>query len=173
VGQLVEHGLRKVAAPGVGAEHKVWLILQLGELLSYKFNIQYHGESCLRVATPGGLSAILGDFSIDLGAGDMQSLEEEDIVQALTCIPSWQRRGDRIGRDFTFPDFVSAFGFMTSVALLAERADHHPNWSNVYNRVSIELTTHDARGLTRRDFALAGDIDALSGPPPDQANPVE
>lgn len=103
----------------------------------------------------------------------MQSMEEEDIVQALACVPSWQRRGDRIGRDFTFPDFVAAFGFMTSVALLAERADHHPNWSNVYNRVSIELTTHDARGLTRRDFALAAAIDALSGPPPDQANPVE
>ena len=60
-----------------------------------------------------------------------------------------------------FADFVQAFGFMARVALLAERADHHPEWSNVYNRVDIFLTTHDAGGLSARDVSLAREIDAL------------
>ena len=64
-------------------------------------------------------------------------------------------------QDFRFDDFVGAFSFMAAVAMLAERADHHPEWSNVYNRVTIRLTTHDANGLTRRDFDLAGAIDRL------------
>ena len=68
---------------------------------------------------------------------------------------------DGIRRLFTFRDFSAAFGFMTRVALLAEMADHHPEWSNVYNRVEILLTTHDAGGLSRRDIDLAARIDAL------------
>ena len=64
-----------------------------------------------------------------------------------------------IVRQFAFKDFVQAFGFMTEVGLLAERANHHPEWSNVYNRVEIRLTTHDAGGLTQRDFSLATEID--------------
>ena len=62
---------------------------------------------------------------------------------------------------FTFGDFNAAFGFMTRVAILAEKADHHPEWSNVYNRVDIVLTTHDAGGLSQRDVDLARAIDAL------------
>jgi 4a-hydroxytetrahydrobiopterin dehydratase len=65
-------------------------------------------------------------------------------------------------RAFKFADFREAFGFMTRVALAAEKADHHPDWSNVYNRVEIVLTTHDAGGLTVRDFALAQEIDAAA-----------
>ena len=65
-------------------------------------------------------------------------------------------------RRFIFPDFVAAFGFMTRVALLAEKADHHPEWSNVYNRVDILLTTHDAGGLSERDIAMARAIDAMA-----------
>lgn len=68
---------------------------------------------------------------------------------------------DAITRRFVFQDFVEAFGFMTRVAILAEKADHHPEWSNVYNRVEILLTTHDADGLSRRDIDLAHAIDAL------------
>ena len=93
----------------------------------------------------------------------MESLAESDIVEALAGLPAWSRQGPRIRREFVFSSFVEAFGFMSSVALLAERADHHPEWHNVYNRVVIELTTHDAQGLTPRDFSLAREIDALPG----------
>lgn len=69
----------------------------------------------------------------------------------------------KLVREFVFSDFVEAFGFMSRVALLAEKSDHHPNWNNVYNRVVIELTTHDAGSrVTDRDRALAADIDALT-----------
>ena len=68
---------------------------------------------------------------------------------------------DALARDFVFADFSAAFAFMTRVALLAESMNHHPEWSNVYNRVSITLSTHDAGGLTERDTRLAAAIDAL------------
>jgi 4a-hydroxytetrahydrobiopterin dehydratase len=93
----------------------------------------------------------------------MKALTELEIEAALANCPLWELRDDRIVRQFLFADFVQAFGFMSSVALLAEAANHHPEWSNVYNRVNIELTTHDARGLTPRDFSLAGAIDGLTG----------
>lgn len=93
----------------------------------------------------------------------MEPLPESDILEALASVSGWQREQGRIRREFAFANFVGAFGFMSSVALLAERADHHPEWSNVYNRVIIELTTHDAGGLTARDFSLAREIDAVAG----------
>lgn len=79
--------------------------------------------------------------------------------------PSWilDEGRDAIRRSFRFENFVEAFGFMTRVALLAEKADHHPEWSNVYNKVEILLTTHEADGLSTRDVALAKAIDALFG----------
>lgn len=79
-------------------------------------------------------------------------------------LPGWviDDGRDAIRRSFRFKDFVQAFGFMAQVALLAERADHHPEWFNVYNRVDILLTTHDADGLSTRDVALAKEIDALA-----------
>ncbi len=92
----------------------------------------------------------------------MEPASESEIESALSGLPDWQRDEDRIARQFVFADFVEAFGFMGSVALLAERANHHPEWSNVYNRVSIELTTHDAGGLTERDFSLAAEIDKIA-----------
>jgi 4a-hydroxytetrahydrobiopterin dehydratase len=78
-------------------------------------------------------------------------------------LPEWALEAgrDAIRRSFRFEDFVEAFGFMAKVALLAERADHHPEWANVYNRVDILLTTHDADGLSARDVALAKAIDRL------------
>jgi 4a-hydroxytetrahydrobiopterin dehydratase len=93
----------------------------------------------------------------------MKALTELEIAAALANCPLWELRDDRIVRQFLFANFVQAFGFMSSVALLAEGANHHPEWSNVYNRVDIELTTHDARGLTSRDFSLAAAIDGLIG----------
>ena len=82
---------------------------------------------------------------------------------ALESLPKWRLSDDglAIERSFKFADFSEAFGFMTRVALLAEKADHHPEWTNGWNRVDIALTTHDASGLTNRDLALAKAIDAL------------
>ena len=83
--------------------------------------------------------------------------------KALAELAGWNLAPDRdaIQKSFRFKDFNEAFGFMTRVALLADKADHHPEWSNVYNRVEILLTTHDADGLSARDVALAKAIDAL------------
>lgn len=86
-------------------------------------------------------------------------LTAAEIAAALDGAPGWTHRGEGIERQYRFDDFVTAFAFMARVALLAEKADHHPEWSNVYNKVDIRLTTHDAGGLSVRDFALAKAID--------------
>ena len=82
---------------------------------------------------------------------------------ALSQLNGWQEveGRDAIAKTFRFKDFNAAFGFMSRVALMAERLDHHPEWFNVYNRVEITLTTHDAGGLSTRDVALATAIDAF------------
>lgn len=88
----------------------------------------------------------------------MKPLDPDTRERRLAELPLWQfdaERGGTIRRDYAFDDFVQAFGFMTQVALAAERLNHHPEWSNVYNRVSVTLTTHDAGGLTERDLELA------------------
>ena len=85
-----------------------------------------------------------------------------DVTEALRGLPQWREdAGDRpaIVRNLTFADFNAAFGFMTRVALKADKVDHHPEWFNVYNRVEILLTTHDAEGVTAKDVALARFID--------------
>ncbi len=83
---------------------------------------------------------------------------------ALAGLPDWTLRSDglAISRRFTFADFGEAFAFMTRVALYAEKADHHPEWANVWNRVDITLTTHDAGGLSERDVAMAEAIGRFS-----------
>lgn len=94
----------------------------------------------------------------------IQKIAPEQIASLLTGLPQWRyqpERGGSITRDFKFIDFNEAFGFMARVALLAEQHNHHPEWSNVYNRVSITLTTHDAGGLSTRDIDLAQRIDSL------------
>jgi 4a-hydroxytetrahydrobiopterin dehydratase len=90
-------------------------------------------------------------------------LSDAEREETLAGLPGWTLRADclAICRDFRFADFNAAFGFMARVALLAEKADHHPEWSNVYNRVSITLTTHEAGGLSKRDAAMARAIDAV------------
>lgn len=90
-------------------------------------------------------------------------LDEGERASLLAAHPHWSldRDGAAITRTFIFADFAEAFGFMTRVAILAEKADHHPEWFNVYNRVTITLTTHDADGLSARDAALAAQIDAM------------
>ncbi|MCY2959994.1 MAG: 4a-hydroxytetrahydrobiopterin dehydratase [Planctomycetota bacterium] len=84
-----------------------------------------------------------------------------EIAERMQRLPRWTLTEGRVRREFRFPDFSRAFSFMTRVALLAEKADHHPDWSNGYGRVTIELSTHDAGGLTTLDFDLAEAIDRL------------
>lgn len=92
-------------------------------------------------------------------------LSIEEARQALAALPGWSlsEDGKSIGRSFIFADFGEAFGFMARVALAAEKADHHPDWTNVWNRVDIRLSTHDAGGLTKRDIDLAQRINAIAG----------
>ncbi len=89
-------------------------------------------------------------------------VERLDVEQVLGTLPLWRLHpGDRpaIARRLAFADFNAAFGFMTRVALRADKVDHHPEWFNVYNRVEVVLTTHDAGGVTRRDLDMARFID--------------
>ena len=89
-------------------------------------------------------------------------VSDRAIAAFLQAHPQWTRVGDKLHREFRFKDFVDAFGFMCQCALIAERSDHHPEWCNVYNRVVVDLTTHDAKGISKRDFALAEAMDALA-----------
>ena len=93
--------------------------------------------------------------------GDKLSAAERETV--LKGLPQWKHQADTdsIRRDFKFKDFSEAFGFMVRVALAAEKAGHHPDWSNSYNSVTISLSTHDAGGLSERDIALAKLIDKI------------
>lgn len=95
----------------------------------------------------------------------IEQLSEAERAESLDGLPDWDydEARDAITRSLVFGDFIEAFGFMTRVAMLAEKADHHPEWSNVWNRVEIALTTHDAGGLSHRDIDLAQAIDALIG----------
>lgn len=89
-------------------------------------------------------------------------LDDAALAQHLAALPRWRYTPDRggvIGREFVFDDFGQAFSFMAELALFAERHDHHPEWSNVYNRVEIVLSTHDAGGVSEKDVALAKFID--------------
>lgn len=94
----------------------------------------------------------------------MKRLTDTERDAALSSVPEWRyapERGGLIRRELVFADFTQAFAFMTQVAFHAEKADHHPEWFNVYNKVHITLTTHDADGLSQRDIALAQVIDTI------------
>lgn len=88
----------------------------------------------------------------------MAKLSDEQVTEALADLEGWSRDGDKIAREFQFRDFIAALGFITQVGLLAEKANHHPELSNVYNRVTIALTTHDEGGITEKDIALAAAV---------------
>ncbi|WP_340112370.1 4a-hydroxytetrahydrobiopterin dehydratase [Maribellus mangrovi] len=93
----------------------------------------------------------------------MEKLTTQQIQEKLARIhKSWQLKENSICSQFIFTDFTEAFSFMTAVAIMAEKADHHPNWDNTYKKVNIELTTHEAGGLTTKDFELAAKIDKVA-----------
>jgi 4a-hydroxytetrahydrobiopterin dehydratase len=88
-------------------------------------------------------------------------LSPAEITSALNSLKGWSVEGGKLHREFTFPGFVEAFGFMASVALIAEGMNHHPDWSNAWNRVVINLTTHDAGGITGKDRAFAARVNTI------------
>jgi 4a-hydroxytetrahydrobiopterin dehydratase len=92
----------------------------------------------------------------------MKKLSTEEIQKHLdTKLNSWKLDSNQLICEYKFKNFIEAFGFMTKVALLAQQANHHPEWSNVYNKVKICLTTHDADGITEKDVDLALEIESL------------
>lgn len=92
----------------------------------------------------------------------MPKLTDTEIAERAATVPEWSRSGDAIRRQFQFRDFVASMGFVNQVALLAEKADHHPDIDIRYNRVALELSTHSEGGLTANDFELAARIDAVA-----------
>jgi 4a-hydroxytetrahydrobiopterin dehydratase len=90
-----------------------------------------------------------------------KQLNDTEIEAGLAELAGWEVRDGKLHRHFEFGSFVEAFGFMASAALVAEKMDHHPEWSNVYNQVDVELSTHDAGGVTEFDFELARAMNGL------------
>jgi len=91
----------------------------------------------------------------------MQLLSNGELVQALQHLPDWHVHEGALSKEFVFADFSAAFAFMTRVAFVAEKMNHHPDWSNTYNRVSISLITHDKGGLTKLDREFALEVEKL------------
>ena len=89
-------------------------------------------------------------------------LTSETIIDRVQNLNNWSLNNDAISKDYTFKNFIEAMQFINKVATIAEDLNHHPEWSNVYNKVSITLTTHDVGGISEKDFQLAKAIDALS-----------
>jgi len=89
-------------------------------------------------------------------------LTPDEIELALSQLAGWRLAGERLRREYRFPDFIDAWGFMSAAALVVQQMDHHPEWSNVYGTVTVELTTHDAGGVTRRDVELARRMEAIA-----------
>jgi 4a-hydroxytetrahydrobiopterin dehydratase len=89
-------------------------------------------------------------------------LDDGAIRKRLSTLPGWSLADGKLRREFRFRDFSEAFGFMARAALVAEKMDHHPDWSNVWNRVTVELSTHDAGGITALDFDLAEAMNGLA-----------
>ena len=92
----------------------------------------------------------------------MVKLSQHEIASALRELSGWTVANGKLHRDYQFADFVHAFGFMATAALMIEKMEHHPEWFNVYNRLSVDLTTHDAGGITTKDVALARELETLA-----------
>lgn len=92
----------------------------------------------------------------------MAKLSQSDVGFALRELSGWSLVNGKLHRDYQFADFVHAFGFMATAALIIEKMGHHPEWLNVYNRLSVDLTTHDAGGITNKDVDLARELETLA-----------
>lgn len=92
-----------------------------------------------------------------------QRASEAEIAEALRGLSGWTVVEAKLHKRYSFPDFVHAFGFMATSAIAIERMNHHPEWFNVYNRVTVDLTTHDAGGISSKDFKLASLLDSIAG----------
>jgi 4a-hydroxytetrahydrobiopterin dehydratase len=91
----------------------------------------------------------------------VQKLTDDQVREELKGLPGWSLENGKLHKEFVFKDFMQAFGFMTRAALYAEKMDHHPEWFNVYNKIRVDLTTHDAGGITTKDVALAKAFESL------------
>ena len=91
-----------------------------------------------------------------------EKLSEDVLLGALVSLPGWSLENGKLHREYKFKDFVTAFGFMTSAALVAEKMNHHPEWLNVWATVKVDLTTHDAGGITDLDLDLAAQMEKLA-----------
>ena len=89
-------------------------------------------------------------------------LSQEELKSLIEVLPNWEIKNSKLHKEWKFKNFVEAFGFMTKVAMLSEALNHHPEWNNVYSKVTIELTTHDLNGLSSLDIQLAKAIDLLN-----------
>lgn len=94
---------------------------------------------------------------------ERRKLTETELDDALTELDGWSVEDGKLHKEYEFEDFVAAFGFMASAALCAERKNHHPEWFNVYNRVRVDLSTHDVGGITTWDVELAKEMDTVAG----------
>ena len=94
---------------------------------------------------------------------ERKRLSDQEIASNLAGLKGWSIENEKLHKEFQFRSFVQAFGFMTSVALIAESMNHHPEWFNVYNKVMIDLTTHDAGGISNLDFEFASKVEKLLG----------
>lgn len=89
-------------------------------------------------------------------------LTDTEIEMALATLPGWSVAAGKLHKEYRFPNFIQAFGFMATSAISIEKMDHHPEWLNVYNRVSVDLTTHDSGGITHKDVELARLLEAVA-----------
>jgi 4a-hydroxytetrahydrobiopterin dehydratase len=93
----------------------------------------------------------------------MKTYAPDEIEQKLADLPGWKQNRGQLSKTYSFKDFSEAFGFMTRIAMVAEQMNHHPEWSNVYNKVTINLSTHDAGGITDLDFKFASKVKDITG----------
>jgi 4a-hydroxytetrahydrobiopterin dehydratase len=91
-----------------------------------------------------------------------QKLAGQELTLELEKLSGWTVKNEKLHREYSFPDFAHAFGFMATAAVLIERMNHHPEWFNVYGKVVVDLTTHDAGGITKKDVTLAGVLEGIA-----------
>ena len=91
----------------------------------------------------------------------LEKLSEEQIIKELSNLPGWNVTNGKLHKDFIFKDFIEAFGFMSRAAIHIEKMNHHPEWFNVYNKIRVDLVTHDAGGITQNDINLAEILNSL------------